>query len=165
MPITQDDFRNALSRFASGVTVVTTRDARGNFYGITVSAFCSVSLDPPLILICIERSTVSHSAFEESGMFVVNVLNAAQSELSERFASPIPDKFEGVDYSLGDLGLPIINNCLVNLECRVRNIGDGGDHTVFIAEVENVMLWEGDPLLYFRSDYHGVRGRGGAAEP
>ncbi|MBA2379464.1 MAG: flavin reductase family protein [Blastocatellia bacterium] len=153
MPIDQDEFRNALSRFASGVTVVTTKDAAGKFHGITVSAFSSVSLDPPLILICIERATVSHYAFEESGLFVVNFLSDRQLELSERFASPVEDKFDGVDFSFGEFGIPILLGSLVNLECRIRNIGDGGDHTIFIADVESATINDGDPLLYFRSDY------------
>jgi flavin reductase (DIM6/NTAB) family NADH-FMN oxidoreductase RutF len=156
MPIGPDDFRSALSRFPSGVTVVTTRDSAGTFFGITVSAFSSVSLDPPLVLICIERSTASHFAFLESGVFAVNILSALQSDISERFASTIPEKFEGIDYTLGELGLPLISNCLVNLECRVRNTGDGGDHTIFIGEVESASINEGDPLLYFRSDYREI---------
>ena len=153
MPISADDFRAALSRFPSGVTVVTTKDADGRFHGITVSAFCSVSLDPPLVLICIERSTASHGAFVESGLFAVNFLSAEQEQLSERFASPLTDKFDGVPFSLGELGLPLLSNSLAHLECRVRNTSDGGDHTIFIGEVEYAAVGDGDPLLYFRSDY------------
>ena len=82
MPVTQDDFRNALSRFASGVTVVSTKDASGKLHGITVSAFCSVSLEPPMVLICIEKTTISHYAFEESGVFVVNILRDSQASAS-----------------------------------------------------------------------------------
>ena len=91
MPVSEIEFRNALSRFASGVSVVTTRDRSGRFFGITVSAFCSVSLLPPLVLICIEKITASHFAFAESGAFVVNVLEHSQVDLSERFAAPAPD--------------------------------------------------------------------------
>src|SRR4051795_8400857 len=96
MPVTSDDFKNALSRFASGVTVVSTKDSVGKLHGITVSAFCSVSLEPPMVLICIEKSTVSHYAFEESGIFVVNILRGAQAVESEKFAAPHPDKFEEI---------------------------------------------------------------------
>jgi flavin reductase (DIM6/NTAB) family NADH-FMN oxidoreductase RutF len=156
MPISEDEFRSALSRFPSGVTVVTTKDASGRFHGITVSAFSSVSLDPPLVLICIERDAYSHQAFLESGVFAVNFLSSSQSELSERFASPLDDKFEKVDFTLGDLGLPLLAGCLVNLECKVRNTGDGGDHTIFIGEVESARVNDGDPLLYFRSDYREI---------
>ena len=112
MPITQDEFRSALSRFASGVTVVTTKDAAGNIYGITVSAFCSVSLDPPLVLICIEKATGSHFAFQESGVFNVNILSKDQADLSERFASQIPDKFDCAEISLNIDGVPLLTGCL-----------------------------------------------------
>ena len=156
MPISQDEFRAALSRFASGVTVVTTKDAAGNLHGITVSAFCSVSLEPPLVLICIEKIAGSHHAFAESEMFVVNVLDQTQTALSERFASPIDEKFDGVDMTLNIDGIPVLSGCLANLECRVWQTCDGGDHTIFIGEVENVSVGEGDPLLYFRSDYRQI---------
>ena len=156
MPISEDEFRSALSRFPSGVTVVTTKDAENRFHGITVSAFSSVSLDPPLVLICIERAAYSHPAFIESGVFAVNVLSSEQSELSERFASPLENKFDGIDFTVGELGLPLIAGCLANLECKVRNTGDGGDHTIFIGEVEFAEIRDGDPLLYFRSDYREI---------
>src|SRR5215218_10166562 len=94
MPVSPDEFKDALSRFASGVTVVSTKDASGKLHGITVSAFCSVSLEPPMVLICIEKATGSHSAFEESGVFIVNILSASQSSTSERFAAPFEDKFK-----------------------------------------------------------------------
>ncbi|HQU93200.1 MAG TPA: flavin reductase family protein, partial [Pyrinomonadaceae bacterium] len=87
MPVSSADFRSALSRFASGVTVVTTKDAREKTFGITVSAFCSVSLDPPLVLICIEKTTGSHHAFEQSGRFTVNILASNETGMSKHFAS------------------------------------------------------------------------------
>ena len=153
MAIDNDEFRAALSRFASGVTVVTTKDGDGRFHGITVTAFCSVSLDPPLILICIEKTTGSHYAIEQSGIFVVNVLNAIQSNLSERFASMLSDKFGGVDFELGIDGVPVLSGSMVNLECRLKTVCDGGDHTIFVGEVERAMIRDGDPLVYFHSDY------------
>lgn len=156
MPISPEDFRAALSRFPSGVTVVTTKNQEGKFHGITVSAFNSVSLEPPLVLVCLDRATASHQVLSESGIFAVNILSAEQSGLSEHFASMIADKFEGIEYHLSEHGLPLLSNCLVNMECRVRNISDGGDHTVFIAEVENAIVNDGDPLLYFRSNYREI---------
>ena len=156
MPITNDEFRSALSRFASGVTVVTTKDAAGRLHGITVSAFSSVSLDPPLILICIERSAGSHHVFQESGVFVVNILSSEQQELSDRFASQMPERFDGVDMTLNIDGIPILANCLANLECRVKLTADGGDHSIFVGEVETASVYEGDPLIYFRSDYRTI---------
>ena len=153
MPITQDEFRAALSQFASGVTVVTTKDLAGALHGITVSAFCSVSLDPPLVLICVEKEAASHHVFMESGVYVVNILSSGQADMSERFASLVADRFAGVDFSLNIDGIPILANCLANLECRVKAESDGGDHSVFVGEVEKVTLAEGDPLIYFRGDY------------
>lgn len=156
MPVTNDEFRSALSRFASGITVVTTKGKSGLLQGITVSAFSSVSLDPPLILVCIEKAAASYRGFLESGVFVVNILNSGQRTLSERFASQIDDRFKGVEMSLNNDGIPMISNCLANLECRIKFTVDGGDHSVFIGEVENATIGEGDPLIYFRSDYRTI---------
>lgn len=159
MPVSELDFRNALSRFASGVSIVTTKDAYGKFQGITVSAFSSVSLNPPLILVCIENTTASHVALKRTGAFVVNVLNASQAHISERFASLVPDKFEQVEFLPGVHGIPVLSACLANLECRLTNSFEVGDHTIFIGEVEVARINEGDPLLYFRSDYRLIADR------
>ncbi|MFN3330515.1 MAG: flavin reductase family protein, partial [Pyrinomonadaceae bacterium] len=98
MPVSKEEFRAALSRFASGVTVVTTKNNKGKLFGITVSAFCSVSLEPPLVLICIDKKTGSHHAFHEAGRFIVNFLREDQQNLSEHFASPLDDKFSIVQH-------------------------------------------------------------------
>jgi flavin reductase (DIM6/NTAB) family NADH-FMN oxidoreductase RutF len=153
MPVSSEEFRTALSRFASGVTVVTTKDAAGRMHGLTVSAFCSVSLDPPLVLVCIEKAAGSHNSFFESELFAVNILTASQQDLSERFASQLINRFQGIDFSLSEHGLPVLADCLVNLECKIVHSYDGGDHTVYIGEVLNAETRDGDPLLYFRSDY------------
>lgn len=153
MPVSQDEFRNALSRFASGVTVVATKDAAGKLHGITVSAFCSVSLDPPMVLICIEKSTISHYAFEESGVFVVNILRDTQSSASERFAEPSTDKFEDIEFQPGLDGVPVLKDSLASLECRLTFSYHGGDHSIFVGQVENVIVREGDPLIYFQHEY------------
>lgn len=153
MTIGPEEFRAALGRFASGVTVVTTKDAAGKLHGITVSAFCSVSLRPPMILICIEKSTASHYAFEESGEFVVNILDGNQQSHSEHFASPHLEKFAGIDYTLSASGIPVLSDVLVNLECRIVNNYDGGDHSVYVASVENVAIKDGSPLVYFHGNY------------
>lgn len=156
MPINNDDFRAALSGFASGVTVVTTTDAAGKLHGITVSAFCSVSLVPPMILICIEKTTASHYAFEESAIFVVNILSEDQADISQQFAAPYLDKFDGIDYVIGDLGAPILKNALVNLECRLRHSLNGGDHSIFVGEVDSIKVNEGRPLVYFKGNYRKI---------
>ena len=153
MAVTQDEFKAALGSFASGVTVVTTKDARGRLLGITVSAFCSVSLSPPMVLICIEKEAGSHYAFEESNVFVVNVLREGEADISELFASTQEDKFRGVEFKPGIEGVPILDNALASLECRVKFSYHGGDHSIFVGEVENVKVDNGQPLLYHRSRY------------
>lgn len=153
MAVTQEQFRAALGSFASGVTVVTTKDARGKLLGITVSAFCSVSLSPPMVLICIEKTAGSHYAFEESNVFVVNVLREGKADLSELFASQKDNKFEGVQFAPGIDGVPVLDNSLATLECRVKFSYHGGDHSIFIGEVEDVKVDNGQPLIYFRSRY------------
>ena len=153
MPVSEDEFRRALSCFASGVNVVTTIDAAGELHGLTVSAFCSVSLSPPLVLICIEKLTASHFAFRESGAFVVNILNDSQADLSEHFATPFADKFSVVSYRPGISGIPVLENTLASLECRIKHDFDGGDHSIFVGEVESATVADGSPLIYFQSDY------------
>ncbi len=151
--ISKDEFRRALGRFASGVTVVTARDASGKLHGITVSAFCSVSLEPPLILVCIDKNTGSHYALTETDSFVVNVLQEDQQYLSDRFASYLPDKFEAVGYSLGIDDLPILEDALANLECRLVNSHENGDHTIFVGQIERATIGDGKPLVYFHGNY------------
>ncbi len=153
MAISNEDFRAALGSFASGVTVVTTKDAEDKLHGITVSAFCSVSLEPPMVLICIEKTTASHYAFEESEVFVVNILSETQAGVSEQFAAPYLDKFDGVDFEIGELGAPVLSAALVNLECNLRHSLNGGDHSIFVGEVERIRIHPGRPLVYFKSEY------------
>lgn len=154
MTATAEEFRNALSQFASGVTVVTTRDAGGRLHGITVSAFCSVSLEPPMVLICIEKTTGSHYAFGESGAFVVNILAAGQSNISEHFASPSDEKFDDVAHTLNQDGVAVLSDAIVTLRCKLRHSLDGGDHSIFVGLVEGVSVRGGDPLIYFDRGYH-----------
>lgn len=155
--ITRDEFKAALGRFASGVTVVTTKDKAGHLHGLTVSAFASVSLEPPLILVCILKRTGSYHAFEESDVFVVNILSEAQQAVSNHFASHLDDKFSGIDYREGIDGIPVLADCLVNLECRLKNSFAGGDHTIFVGEIEKVTLRDDKPLLYFHGKYNELK--------
>jgi|SRR5688572_10121978 len=154
MPASPEEFRSALSQFASGVTVVTTRDAHGKKHGITVSAFCSVSLEPPMVLICIEKTTGSHYAFGESGAFVVNILASSQSEVSEHFASRVDEKFGDVEHTLNEDGVPVLTDAIATLRCTLRHSLDGGDHSIFVGLVESVDVHGGNPLIYFDRDYH-----------
>ena len=151
--ISKDEFRAALGRFASGVTVVTTKDATGKLHGITVSAFCSVSLDPPLILVCIDKNTGSHYALGQTDSFVVNILRDDQQYISDRFASYLPDKFEAIKFSLGIDDLPVLENALANLECRLINSHDNGDHTIFVGQIERATISDANPLVYFHGNY------------
>ena len=156
MAIKEDEFKTALSLFASGVTVVTTKDANGKPHGLTVSAFSSLSLSPPLVLICIDKKTGSHHAFEESLGFVVNILCEDQIDISNQFASHIPDKFVGIEHTLNKNNLPVLTNALVNLECRLADACNGGDHTIFIGEVEKSHIGEGKPLIYCEGAYQKI---------
>jgi flavin reductase (DIM6/NTAB) family NADH-FMN oxidoreductase RutF len=153
MPISKDEFRAALGRFASGVTVVTTKDSGGRLHGITVSAFCSVSLEPPLILVCIEKNTGSHYAFEQSNSFVVNILREDQQYISDRFASYLPNKFSEVKYHSGIDDLPVLEDVLANLECRLVNSHASGDHTIYVGEIERAIINDGKPLVYWHGNY------------
>lgn len=153
MNISKDEFRTALSRFPSGVTIVTTKDADGRFHGITVSAFASVSLEPPMILVCIDKDTGSHYAFQESCFFVVNILAEEQENLSNQFAAQISDKFDGVDYRLGISEIPVLEDALVTLECRLAYAHEGGDHTIFVGLVEKSNVKDENPLVYWHGNY------------
>ena len=154
MPVTPHEFRAALSRFPSGVTVVTSVGSTGVPHGITVTAFTSVSLEPPLILVCIEKTTGSHAALLNSRKFVVNILAAGHDALSHRFSLPVTDKFDGVGVRPGTNGVPVLDDALVALECSLRNDFDGGDHTIFVGQVEAVAILDGAPLVYFHGSYH-----------
>ena len=157
MPISSADFRSALSRFASGVTVVTTKDATEKPFGITVSAFCSVSLAPPLVLICIEKTTGSHHAFEQSGRFTVNILSSHETGVSEHFASLIEDKFAGIEHAVDEHGIPILPGSLATLQCKLFKSLDGGDHSIFLGEVEHVIVRDADPLIYYKGGYRHIQ--------
>lgn len=156
MAINNDEFRAALSRFPSGVTVITLKDGEGNMHGITVSAFSSVSLNPPLILVCIDNEAGSHYAFHEGKRFVVNILSEEQTEYSIQFASQLPDKFLNIHHHEGLEGIPVLKNALVNLECRLVQHFVAGDHTIFIGEVERTHISEGNPLVYYMGDYRKI---------
>lgn len=154
MPVSKDLFRNALSHFASGVTVVTARTEDGQKKGITVSAFTSLSLEPPLVLICIDKKASIHQHLAKDGWFAVNMLSCEQEHLSRRFASRDEmDRFTGLDCTEGRSGCPLIAGALTSIECRIIDAYPGGDHTIFVGEVDSVDSSGGSPLLYFRGSY------------
>jgi len=151
--ISNEEFRRAMSHFASGVTVITTRDAAGAPHGITVSAFSSLSAEPPLVLACINKMTGSHYAFIERRAFVVHILGEHQRHISERFAEPLLDKFAGMPLLETESGLPVIEGALVTLECTLVHPYDGGDHSILVGKIENSTVNDARPLIYFRGDY------------
>lgn len=146
-------FRRTLGQFASGVTVVTTLDAAGRPLGLTVSAFCSVSLEPPLVLVCIDHRSDANRGLRESGRFGVSVLAEAQEDVSRRFASTRGDKLEGFAFLDGPLGLPLVPGALAHLECRVRSFHLEGDHAVWVGEVGRAAAHPGRPLLHHAGGY------------
>lgn len=146
-------FRSVLGRFAAGVTVVTARDGGGHDHGMTVSAFCSLSLDPTLVLVCIEQRTEMHGILEHATHFAVNMLSAGQESLSRRFAEPMEDRFAGVGYTRGVTGLVLLEGILAYLECRLVSRHREGDHTIVIGEVIAGEAFAERPLLYYRGGY------------
>ena len=152
--IAPDDFRRVLSHFGTGVTVVTTSDADKRPTGLTCSAFSSVSLEPPLVLVCVDHKSQTFPALRERGRFAVNILRADQEDVSRRFAtSKILDKFAGVPHTMSDLDLPLVSGALAHLECITVDMHIAGDHTIFIGRVERVSAPGGEPLLYYRGRY------------
>ena len=154
MPVSKEEFRAALGHFASSVTVITLKGEDGGVYGLTVSAFSSLSLNPPLVLICIEKNASLHPHLREGSYFGVNILAEDQEMISRRFASKEPDRFSGIGYVRAANASPLIDGALAHLECRITAAYPGGDHTIFVAEVESTGLKEGRPLTYFRGGYN-----------
>jgi len=136
-----DLFREAMTRFASGVTIVTTADPEGRWWGFTASAFSSLSLEPALVLVCLATSAESHPVFEQAPSFVINILRHDQEELALRFGRRGANKFDGGEFRPGRTdGLPVLDSSMVSLKCRAHTRYEGGDHTILIGAVEYVIL-------------------------
>jgi len=161
--VTSQEFRAALGRFSSGVTVITVETTVGQVHGMTASSFCSVSLRPPLILVCVDHLAETYLHLRERGRFGVSVLKEEQEALSEFFADPErnPDAARrlGIHYNHMKSGTPVVANTLANLDCEIVQAHAAGDHTIFVAEVKEVTVAEGSPLLYFRGRYGVCRER------
>ena len=155
MPVRGDELRGAMGRFATGVTVVTLLDDRNVPQGFTVNSLTSVSLVPPLVLVCVDHSANILRCFSKNYAFTVNILSEEQEEISSQFASKAEDKFAGIAYEAGKLGPPRIQGCLGYLECRITNQYPGGDHVIFIGEVEVTEVGPegGKPLLFYAGKY------------
>jgi flavin reductase (DIM6/NTAB) family NADH-FMN oxidoreductase RutF len=150
--LTSDEFRDVISHFASGVTVITALH-EDRPYGTTASAVTSLSLEPPMLLICMNKQSETGRAVAESKRFGVNILGANQADLAERFARKGGDKFAGVAVTPGKWGEPLFDEALATLECRVAEETSGGTHYVFLAEVESGAARGGAPLAYFRGEF------------
>ena len=157
MAVEKAEFRRALGHFAAAVTVITTKLDSGDAAGITVTAFSSLSLDPPLVLICIDHRAKLHAHLKVDGFFAVNILAEDQEVCSRRFASSEPNQFREIGYTEGVSGAPLIQGAIANLECRITQALPGGDHTIFIGEVEATRVQEGKPLVYFRGGYAALK--------
>jgi 3-hydroxy-9,10-secoandrosta-1,3,5(10)-triene-9,17-dione monooxygenase reductase component len=153
MPLDSHSFRRALGQFATGVTVVTTRDAAGRPQGLTVNAFCSVSLEPPLVLVCVDQRSEVNPGLLSSGLFGVSVLAEDQEPMSRLFAEGGNEKFSGLPLLAGTSGVPLLPGALVHIECRVTTAHPGGDHTIYVGEVLRLAVSPGRPLLYHGSSY------------
>jgi len=152
--IGEAEFRHVLGHFVSGVTVVTMRNGNA-YHGLTVSSFCSLSLQPPLVLVCIDRRYISHELIANAGVFAVNMLAEDDEALSSHFASREPDKFATVAHHLGQTGVPVLDTALATLECQLVHQYPGGDHSIFVGEVIAANARDDvGPLVYYRSKYH-----------
>lgn len=145
-------YRDVLGRFATGVTVVAASTSDGPV-GLAVSAFSSVSVDPPLVLFCVANVSRSWASIQKSGAFGVSVLRDDQTDISRRFATPGVDRFSGVDVIDSELGVPLIARALAHIECTIDAVHDAGDHDVVLGRVVRMDATEGLPLLHFRGMY------------
>jgi flavin reductase (DIM6/NTAB) family NADH-FMN oxidoreductase RutF len=160
MTLDASQFRKAMGCFATGVTIITV-DLEGEVHGMTANAFASVSLDPPLVLVCVDHTTRTHSVLHARKRFGINVLSDAQRAISEYYARPdrTHERAEaeaGARFDRTEHGTPMLRGSLAFLDCRLHSSQDAGDHTIFIAEVEDAAVREGEPLLFHRGDYRKI---------
>jgi flavin reductase (DIM6/NTAB) family NADH-FMN oxidoreductase RutF len=146
-------FRNALGRFPTGVTVITTRVPAGKREGLTANSFAALSLDPPLVLWSINHNSPSVEGFVSSGHFAINVLRASQTDISHRFATKHENKFQDVQFDDGFGGSPLLRGVLATFECKTEQTIDGGDHLLFVGRVHRISFGEGEPLIFNSGKY------------
>jgi flavin reductase (DIM6/NTAB) family NADH-FMN oxidoreductase RutF len=167
MSVNQADFRRAMGCFATGVTVITV-DQDGEVHGMTANAFSSVSLDPMLVLVCVDHRARTHAHLHARKRFGINVLAENQRAISEYYARASETHQHadqaGAHFDRTQHGTPVLHGALAYLECRLHSAQDAGDHTIFIGEVEELVVREGDPLLFFRGNYRKMGGAQAASE-
>jgi flavin reductase (DIM6/NTAB) family NADH-FMN oxidoreductase RutF len=151
------EYRRILGHWTSGVAVVAAMTPAGEPRGLTASAVASVSLDPPLVLACVERRADTHEHIRGTGVFAISILPESAERIARRFASDDAEaKFDGIAYHSGTTGAPILDEALAWVDCRVSHAHDGGDHTIFVGEVVAGDAREGEPLVYYRGGFHGL---------
>jgi flavin reductase (DIM6/NTAB) family NADH-FMN oxidoreductase RutF len=160
MSLDAGEFRKAMGCFATGVTIITL-DLEGEVHGMTANAFASVSLDPMLVLVCVDRRAATHAHLQAKKRFGINVLCEDQRVISEYYARherthERAEQEAGARFDRTALGTPMLRGALAYLECRLHSAQDAGDHTIFIAAVEDAVVREGQPLIFFRGKYRGV---------
>lgn len=157
MSVDQLEFRSVMGHFATGVTIVTTHDGAGKLSGLTANAVASVSLEPPMVLVCVDKKSDSYPMFGASKAFAINILSNGQETLSRRFAKSGGDKFTGIGFRIGVSGSPLLADTIAFLDCQVRYEFDAGDHTIYIGEAVDIAVSsDSDPLLYFRGGYRNL---------
>jgi len=152
-PLTPTRFREACGRFATGVAIAGAMDRSGVPHGLTVNSFSSVSLDPPLVLICLAHTATAIEVFRGATHFGLSLLSAHQKELSDRFARKDSDRFDGVQWRRGITGVPLLAESLAEIECAMKHIVRAGDHDIFIGQMVHATIREGEPLIYYASRY------------
>lgn len=154
MDVNEHDFKHCVGSFATGVTIITTRDTHKKPVGVTINSFASVSLHPPLILFCLDKTSASFPCFTQAKHFIVNILSEKQEHLSRQFSAP-GHKWEGVDSYDGQTHCPILPDILAYIECETFVTHEGGDHVIFIGKAINLkrLSEHGKPLLYHRGNY------------
>ena len=155
MPVTAGEFRNALRKFASGVTIVTVA-GDGELHGMTASSFASVSLEPPLVLVCLDRTSRTRALVAQTGAFAVNVLRSGQDETSRAFARPGLKPFATVPHRAGANGAPVLDDAIAVLECTTYRTFEAGDHDVLLGEVTAASAAGGEPLVYYDGAYRSL---------
>jgi flavin reductase ActVB len=149
----EQTFRDAMASFPSGVTVVTTVDRTGTWRGFTATSFCSVSADPPLVLVCLATDAECHQAFSEAEHWAVHVIGADQTDTALRFATRGADKFAGSGVTTGEHGLPLLEGGCVRMVCSAHASYTAGDHTILVGRVEDIRLREEPPAVYLRRSF------------
>lgn len=157
MAFDPSEFRRILGHWVTGVAIVASRRVDGEPCGLTVNAVTSLSLEPPLVLVCVDRAAHSHDCIASAGFFAINVLDANGERLARRFAAfATDDKYTGVEWTPATTGAPVLAEALAWVDCRVRHALPGGDHTIFIGEVVAGDAREGHPLVFYRGGYAGL---------